>query len=58
MPASGDHEEKRPRGFAAMSSERRSEIASMGGREAQRLGKAYKFTPHKAREAGRKGGLA
>jgi len=50
--------EKQLRGFAALSQKRRSEIASLGGQAAQRMGKAYRFTSEKAREAGRKGGLA
>jgi general stress protein YciG len=46
------------RGFAAMSEERRREIASLGGRRAHELGRAYSFTSEKAKEAGREGGLA
>lgn len=44
------------RGLAAMSPERRSEIASQGGKAAHRLGVAYKLTSEKAREIGRIGG--
>ncbi|MAF04407.1 KGG domain-containing protein [Herbaspirillum sp.] len=47
---------KRPRGFAAMSPDKRKQIASMGGRHAHALGKAHQFTQEEAREAGRKGG--
>lgn len=49
---------KRLRGFAAMSPEKRKQIASMGGRHAHALGKAHQFTQEEAREAGRKGGGA
>lgn len=34
------------------------EIRSRGGRNAHASGRAYKFTSEKAREAGRKGGIA
>ena len=46
------------RGFAALSPERRREIASMGGKTAHALGRAHQYTSEEAREAGRKGGLA
>ncbi len=46
------------RGFAAMSPERQRELASQGGRAAQRAGTAHRFTREEARIAGRKGGLA
>ncbi len=46
------------RGFASMSPAKQRAIASMGGKAAQALGKAHKFTSEEAREAGRKGGLA
>ncbi len=44
------------RGFASMTPEERFRIAQMGGRAAQRLGTAHRFTSEEAREAGRKGG--
>jgi len=44
------------RGFAAMDSERRREIARKGGRVAHERGTAHEFTPDEARAAGRKGG--
>ena len=44
------------RGFASMDHERRREIASAGGRAAQK-GTAHEWTPEEARAAGRKGGL-
>lgn len=46
------------RGFAAMTRERRREIASSGGRTAHELGRAHEFTADEARSAGRKGGTA
>ena len=46
----------RKRGFAAMSPERRREIASEGGRQAHAAGLANKFTTETAREAGKLGG--
>lgn len=49
---------KQRRGFAAMSPERRKELASKGGAAAHAQGKAHRFTSEKAREAGRKGGIA
>jgi general stress protein YciG len=45
------------RGFAAMSEERRREIASRGGKAAQASGKAHHFTAEEASAAGRKGGV-
>lgn len=48
----------KPRGFAAIDPQRHREIASMGGKAAQAAGKAHRFTPAEAREAGRKGGNA
>lgn len=44
------------KGFATLTPERRREIASMGGKKAHQLGKAHRWTPEEAREAGRKGG--
>lgn len=41
-----------------ISPERRREIASLGGKEAHRRGKAHKWTSEEAQEAGRKGGKA
>ncbi len=43
-------------GFAALSPERRKEIASEGGRQAHAAGLANKFTTETAREAGKLGG--
>jgi general stress protein YciG len=47
---------RKPQGFAAISPERQREIASKGGKAAQALGRAHRFTAETAREAGRKGG--
>ena len=46
---------KRMRGLAAMSPERRREIASKGGRTSQARGTAHQWTPEEASEAGKKG---
>lgn len=46
------------RGFAALSVERRCEIASKGGKAAHAAGTAHEFTPEEARAAGHKGGVA
>ncbi len=57
-PASGDGSSGALRGFAAMSSRRRREIASLGGRAAHAAGAAHEFSSDEAREAGRKGSTA
>lgn len=49
---------KKPRGFAAMSTEKRKAIASAGGEAAHANGKAHRFTAAEARAAGAKGGRA
>lgn len=46
------------RGFGSMDKERQREIASQGGKTAQRLGVGHKFTSEEARAAGRIGGKA
>lgn len=38
----------KPRGLAAMTAERRKEIATMGGKATQKSGKANKFTTESA----------
>jgi general stress protein YciG len=48
---------KKKRGFAALTPEQRREIASKGGRAAQRKGKAHRWTAEEAVEAGRRGGI-
>jgi uncharacterized protein len=44
------------RGFAALDSEQRRRIASMGGRAAHEKGTAHEFTSEEAAAAGRKRG--
>ena len=46
------------RGFATMDRTKIQAIAKKGGVAAHAAGTAHEFTPEKAREAGRKGGLA
>lgn len=46
------------RGFAAMSPEKRREIASKGGKAAHKKGTAHQWDSAAARKAGRKGGQA
>ncbi len=46
----------RGRGFAAMSPEKKREIASKGGKAAHAMGTAHKWTSEEAQAAGRKGG--
>lgn len=46
------------RGFAAMTPERRREIAQKGGLEAQRSGRGHRYNVDEARLYGRMGGLA
>ncbi len=48
----------KPRGFAALSKDRRARIARLGGKIAHANGKAHEFTMEQARDAGRKGGAA
>ena len=45
---------KKRRGFAALSPERRREIASQGGRTAQERGTTHRWTAEEASAAGRK----
>jgi general stress protein YciG len=47
-------QERRLRGFAAMSPEKKKEIASMGGRAAHACGRAHQFSSEEARAAGKK----
>ena len=47
-------QQRRLRGFAAMSPEKKREIAGMGGRAAHATGRAHQFTTEEARAAGRK----
>jgi general stress protein YciG len=47
---------KKPRGFASMSPQRRSEIARLGGLASHKLGRAHVWTSEEASIAGRRGG--
>jgi general stress protein YciG len=47
---------RKPRGFAAMSAERRREISRQGGQAAQAKGAAHQFNHEEAVVAGKKGG--
>jgi len=47
---------KNKRGFAAMDPEKRRQIASMGGKAAQKRGTGHRFDHEEAVTAGRKGG--
>jgi general stress protein YciG len=49
---------RKPRGFAALTPERRAEISRKGGVSAHLKGKAHEWDVTAAREAGRKGGLS
>lgn len=48
--------DKRKQGFSLLPPERRREIASSAGKEAQRLGKAHRWTSEEARIAGSRSG--
>jgi uncharacterized protein len=52
--SSSSSTERRLRGFAAMSPEKKREIASMGGRAAHACGRAHQFSSEEARAAGKK----
>ena len=52
-----ESEKRGTQGFASMTPEMRSEIASKGGRMAHAKGTAHEFTPDEARTAGSLGGL-
>jgi general stress protein YciG len=47
-------QQRRLRGFAAMSPEKKKEIAGMGGRAAHAAGRAHRFSTEEARAAGKK----
>jgi uncharacterized protein len=57
-PPPAAYKPKARRGFAAMSSEKQKEIASLGGKAAHAKGTAHEFTREEAVAAGRKGGIA
>jgi len=44
--------------FSDLPADKRRELGSRGGKNAQASGKAHKFTPEEASEAGRKSGRA
>lgn len=54
MQEAAPTQERRLRGFAAMSPEKKKEIAGMGGRAAHASGRAHQFTTDEARAAGKK----
>lgn len=47
---------KSRRGFASMSTEKRKDVASKGGRASHQKGTAHEFTSSEAKRAGKKGG--
>lgn len=49
--------QKKPRGFATLTPERRKEISSMGGRSVPADKRTFSFNRELASTAGRKGGL-
>jgi len=53
-PTASATPERRLRGFAAMSPEKKREIASLGGRAAHACGRAHQFSSEEARAAGKK----
>jgi uncharacterized protein len=55
-PNTTEPKPKSRKGFAAMTPEKRSAIASLGGQAAHKLGRAHQFTSEEARAAGQKGG--
>jgi general stress protein YciG len=57
-PGQETEQPRRRRGFAAMDPKLVSELASRGGKAAQRAGTAHRFNSEEARVAGRKGGQA
>jgi general stress protein YciG len=57
-PSQETEQPRRRRGFAAMDPKLVSELASRGGKAAQRAGTAHRFNSEEARVAGRKGGQA
>lgn len=51
-------ETKKPRGFAALTPEKRRELARKGGQQAHKNGTAHVFDKAEARAAGSRGGKA
>jgi general stress protein YciG len=58
MKRSNEAPDRGARGFAALSSEKRREVARAGGVAVHAAGTAHKWAPDEARAAGRLGGLA
>jgi hypothetical protein len=54
MEDTAPSQQRRLRGFAAMSPEKKKEIAGMGGRAAHASGRAHQFSSEEARAAGKK----
>ena len=54
MQDTNPSEPRRLRGFAAMTPEKKREIAGMGGRAAHAAGRAHRFSSEEARAAGKK----
>ena len=48
----------RPKGLAALSPEKRREIARLGGIASHKQGKGHQWNPKEASAAGKRGGLA
>lgn len=48
---------RKPRGFAALTPEARQRIASAGGKASHQSGQGHEWTTEEARAAGRKGGI-
>jgi general stress protein YciG len=48
----------KPKGFAAMSAEKRAQISRMGGKAAHKKGVAHEWSKKEAKAAGQKGGKA
>jgi len=46
----------KPRGFAALSPERRAEISRLGGQKSQSIGVAHRFNSETGSKAGQRGG--
>ena len=58
QPLATESKPKQLRGFACMDPERRRQIASLGGKASHEKGTGHEWDRERAREAGRKGGLA
>ena len=58
ITSQGQQAAGKPRGFAALSPERRKEVAHMGAVAAHQAGTAYRWDSEAARVAGARGGRA